>query len=210
MIKVGIVDDHAIVRMGLRDFLAEQGDIEVTGEAADGFEAVELIKANRPDVLILDLSMPQQSGVEILVNLLNRAPGMAILILTGYAAEHYAVNLIRKGAQGFLSKDCDPLLIVKAVRTLAVGRRYITPEVAELLAQQLTSKEGEAPHEKLSEREFNIFLRLAKGESVGEIANALSLSAKTVSTYRSRAMEKLGLTSNSDLTYYALKNGLIE
>lgn len=210
MIKVGIVDDHAIVRKGLRDFLAEQGDIQVVGEAPTGGEALELVRNTALDVLLLDISLPDQTGVEVLASIRVRAPGLGILVISGFPVEHYAVNLIRKGAQGYLNKECDPAQIVKAIRTVAVGRRYITPEVADLLAQEINEDATHAAHEKLSEREFSIFIRLAKGESVSDIAAALSLSAKTVSTYRTRALEKMGMSSNSDMTYYAVKNGLID
>jgi DNA-binding NarL/FixJ family response regulator len=135
---------------------------------------------------------------------------VGILILSGYPEAHYAMNLIRQGASGYLNKECEPMEIVNAIRTIALGRRYISPAVAELLAQQLNRKEGGAPHEQLSEREFQVFLKLAKGETAGDIARALSLSVKTVSTYRTRLMEKMSLASNSDLTYYALKNKLID
>jgi len=132
------------------------------------------------------------------------------LILSGYPEEHYAVNLIRQGASGYLNKECDPGEIVKAIRVIALGKRYITPSVAELLAQQLNRPADVASHEQLSEREFQVFLKLAKGETAGDIARALSLSVKTVSTYRTRVMEKMSLNSNSDLTYYALKSKLID
>ena len=132
------------------------------------------------------------------------------MILSGYPEEHYAINLIRQGASGYLNKECDPIEIVEAIRTISLGRRYLTPTVAELLAQQLNRKEDVPPHEQLSEREFQVFLKLARGETAGNIADQLSLSVKTVSTYRTRLMEKMGLTANSDLTYYALKNGLID
>ena len=135
---------------------------------------------------------------------------VGILILSGYPEEQYAVNLIKQGASGYLNKECEPMEIVNAIRTIALGRRYISPSVAELIAQQLDRKDGSAAHDLLSEREFQVFLKLAKGETAGEIASALSLSVKTVSTYRTRLMEKMGLTSNSDLTYYALKNKLID
>ncbi|MCJ0765125.1 response regulator [Variovorax terrae] len=212
MIEIGIVDDHAIVRTGLRQFFSEQVDLRVVGEAASGREAIDLVRNVPLDVLVMDLSMPGQSGIEALAMIRAKAPDVGILILSGYPEEHYAVNLIRQGASGYLNKECDPMEIVNAIRTIALGRRHITPAVAELLAQQLDRKDGgeAAPHEQLSEREFQVFLRLAKGETAGDIAKALSLSVKTVSTYRTRLMEKMGLASNSDLTYYALKNGLID
>ncbi|HMS05097.1 MAG TPA: response regulator transcription factor [Burkholderiaceae bacterium] len=210
MIKVGIVDDHAIVRAGLRQFLSEQVDVRVAGEAASGREAIDLVREVELDVLIMDLSMPGQSGIDALGMIRAKAPDLGVLILSGYPEEHYATNLIRQGASGYLNKECDPLEILNAVRTIAMGRRYISPAVAELLAQQLGKKEDVAPHEQLSDREFQVFLRLAKGETAGNVAQALSLSVKTVSTYRTRVMEKMSLQSNSDLTYYALKNGLID
>ena len=210
MIKVGIVDDHTIVRSGLRQFLAEYVDVRVAGEASNGREAIDLVRNTEIDVLIMDLSMPGQSGLDALAMLRAKAPDMGILILSGYPEEHYALNLIRQGASGYLNKECDPKEIVEAIRTISLGRRYITPVVAELLAQQLNRKDQALPHDQLSEREFQVFLKLAKGATAGEIAEILSLSVKTVSTYRTRLMEKMSLSSNSDLTYYALKNGLID
>jgi two-component system, NarL family, invasion response regulator UvrY len=210
IVKVGIVDDHAIVRAGLKQFLSEMVDLRVVGEASSGREAIDLVRTTEIDVLIMDLSMPGQSGIDALAMIRAKAPDVGILILSGYPEEQYAVNLIRQGASGYLNKECEPMEIVNAIRTIALGRRYISPSVAELIAQQLNRKEGSAAHDLLSEREFQVFLKLAKGETAGDIANALSLSVKTVSTYRTRLMEKMGLASNSDLTYYALKNKLID
>ena len=210
IVKVGIVDDHAIVRAGLKQFLSEMVDLRVVGEASTGREAIDLVRTTEMDVIIMDLSMPGQSGIDALAMIRAKAPDVGILILSGYPEEQYAVNLIRQGASGYLNKECEPMEIVNAIRTIALGRRYISPSVAELIAQQLNRKEGSAAHDLLSEREFQVFLKLAKGETAGDIANALSLSVKTVSTYRTRLMEKMGLTSNSDLTYYALKNKLID
>jgi DNA-binding NarL/FixJ family response regulator len=210
IVKVAIVDDHAIVRAGLKQFLSEMVDLRVVGEAASGREAIDLVRNTEIDVLIMDLSMPGQSGIDALAMIRAKAPDVGILILSGYPEEQYAVNLIRQGASGYLNKECEPMEIVNAIRTIALGRRYISPSVAELIAQQLNRKEGTAAHDLLSEREFQVFLKLAKGETAGDIAKALSLSVKTVSTYRTRLMEKMGLQSNSDLTYYALKNKLID
>jgi DNA-binding NarL/FixJ family response regulator len=210
MIRIAIVDDHALVRAGLRQFFADQIDFSVVAEAATGREAMDIVRKAEVDVVVLDIGMPGQSGVDTLAAIRARAPDLPVLILSGYAEEHYATTLLRQGASGYLNKDCDPEEIVRAIRTVARGRRYITAGVAERLAEGLRGG-GDVPlHEQLSERELQVFLRLAKGETVGHIAEGMSLSVKTVSTYRTRVMEKMQLASNSDLTYYALKNGLIQ
>jgi two-component system, NarL family, invasion response regulator UvrY len=210
MIRIAIVDDHALVRAGLRQFFADQIDFAVVAEAANGREAMDIVRAGEVDVVVLDIGMPGQSGVDTLAAIRARAPDLPVLILSGYAEEQYATTLLRQGASGYLNKDCDPEEIVRAIRTVARGRRYITAGVAERLAEGLRAG-GDLPlHEQLSERELQVFLRLAKGETVGHVAEGMSLSVKTVSTYRTRVMEKMQLASNSDLTYYALKNGLIQ
>ena len=210
MIKVGIVDDHAIVRSGLKQFFSDFVDLRVMGEASNGREAIDLVRNQELDILVMDLSMPGQSGIDALAMIRAKAPDVRILILSGYPEEHYAVSLIRQGASGYLNKACEPSEIVEAIRVVSLGKRYITPAVAELLAQKLNHNGAIAPHEQLSEREFQVFLKMAQGETAGDVAKALSLSVKTVSTYRTRVMEKMGLASNSDLTYYALKNKLID
>ena len=210
MIRVAIVDDHAIVRTGLRHFFSEHVDLQVTGEAANGREALDLVRQGQVDVLVMDLSMPEHGGVDALAAIKARAPALPVLILSGFPAEHYATSLIKQGASGYLSKECEPEEIVQAIRTLHRGRKYITPAVAERLADGLDAAHAAPLHEQLSEREFQVFLRLAKGETVGHIAAGMFLSVKTVSTYRSRVLDKMKLASNSDLTYYALKNGLIQ
>ncbi|MCU0942987.1 MAG: response regulator transcription factor [Hydrogenophaga sp.] len=210
MIRIGIVDDHAIVRTGLRQFLGEHVDLRVTGEAHNGREALELARAGEVDVLLMDLSMPEQGGVDALQAIKARFPDVAVLILSGFPEAQFATQLMRHGASGYLNKECDPEEIVEAIRVVARGRRYISPAVAELLADNALGDGQKAPHELLSERELQVFLRLAGGETVGAIAEGMFLSVKTVSTYRTRVLEKLKLGSNSDLTYYALKNGLIQ
>jgi len=210
MIKVLVVDDHVIVRDGLAQVLASASDIELVGTASNGVEALVAVAEHRPDVVLMDLSMPDQSGVDALAAIKARAPDLPVLILSGFPEEHYATTLLRQGASGYLNKDCDPEEIVKAIRTVFRGRKYITAGVAELLADGLGGAGDKPAHEQLSEREFQVFLRLAKGETIGHMADSMSLSVKTVSTYRTRVMEKMKLASNSDLTYYALKNGLIQ
>ena len=210
MIKVGIVDDHAIVRSGLRQFLGEHVDLKVTGEANNGREALELARGGEVDVLLMDISMPDHSGVDALQAIKARFPDLPVLILSGFPEAQYATTLLRYGASGYLNKECEPEEIVNAIRLVARGRRYISPSVAELLADNAVGDTERLPHELLSERELQVFLRLAKGETVGSMAESMFLSVKTVSTYRTRVLEKLKLTSNSELTYYALKNGLIQ
>ena len=210
MIRIAIIDDHAIVRAGLRQFFSEQVDLTVVAEAANGREAVDIVRKGQVDVLVMDLSMPDQSGVDALAAIKARAPDLPVLILSGFPEEHYATTLLRQGASGYLNKGCDPDEIVKAIRTVAMGRRYITAQVVEMLADGAAGVGDRPPHEQLSERELQVFLRLAKGETVGQIAEDMFLSVKTVSTYRARTLEKLQLETNSDLTYYALKNGLIQ
>ena len=211
MIRIGIVDDHAIVRSGLRQFLGENVDLRVTGEAGNGRDALELARGGDVDVLLMDISMPGQSGVDALSAIKTRFPDLPVLILSGFPEAHYATTLLRQGASGYLNKECDPEEIANAIRTVARGRRYISPAVAELLADGVAGGASDRPlHDTLSERELQVFLRLAKGETVGDMAKAMFLSVKTVSTYRNRVLEKIKLETNSDLTYYALKNGLIQ
>jgi two-component system, NarL family, invasion response regulator UvrY len=210
MIRIAIVDDHAVVRSGLRQFFADQMDFVVVAEAGNGREAMEIARNVEVDVLLMDVSMPDQSGVDALIAIKARWPELPVLILSGFPEAHYATTLLRQGASGYLNKDCDPDEIVKAIRTVARGRKYITAGIAERLADGLMGNSDKLPHEHLSERELQVFLRLARGETIGNMAVSMSLSVKTVSTYRTRVMEKMGLESNSDLTYYALKNVLIQ
>ena len=210
MIRIGIVDDHAIVRSGLRQFLSEHVDLRVTGEAVNGREALELARGGDVDVLLMDISMPDQSGIDALAAIKARFPDLPVLILSGFPEAHYATTLLRQGASGYINKEADPEEIVKAIHTVVRGRRYITPAVAELLADGVAGGQDRPAHQALSERELQVFLRLARGETIGHMAESMFLSVKTVSTYRTRVLEKLKLQTNSDLTYYALKNGLIE
>ncbi len=209
MIRVAIVDDHAVVRTGLKHILSVEHDIEVVALAATGREALAIARQQSVDVFLLDIGLPDQSGVDILAAIKARTPHLAVIMLSGYAEQHYATTLIRQGANGYLAKDCDTADIVEAIRTVSAGRKYISRAVAQMLADQLSERKTAPSHTELSEREFQVFLHLAKGQSVAQIAHSINLSAKTISTYRSRVMEKMFLESNSELTYYALKNGLI-
>ncbi len=210
MIRIAIVDDHAIVRAGLRQFIVDHADLTVVAEAANGREALDVVRAGGIDVLLLDISMGEQGGVDALMSIKAHVPELPVLILSALPETHYATTLLQKGASGYLNKDCDPDDIVNAIRTVFHGRRYITPTVAQRLADALVLGANDPLHQSLSKRELQVFLRLAAGEAVGLIAEHMSLNIKTISTYRTRILEKLHLQTNSDLTYYALKNGLIQ
>ncbi len=210
MIRILIADDHAIVRAGLKQFIADQGDMQVAGEAATGTEAIALVRAGEYDVVLLDISMPDKNGIDTLKTLRQVRPDMPVLMLSGYAEEQYAVNLLRAGAAGYLNKEAASTQLVGAIRTVVRGRKFVSPALAQILADGVTG-DGETPlHGELSQREFQVFCKLAAGAAVSKIADDLFLSVKTVSTYRTRVLEKMGMKSNADLTYYAIKNGLID
>lgn len=208
--RILLVDDHTILRQAMRGMIDAEADMQVVGEASSGQAALKLIRQQEFDAMVLDISMPDKNGVDTLRDLKNIAPDLPVLILSGYSADQYALNLMRLGCKGYLSKDADPDEIVRAIRTVSQGRSYISPEVAELMATQLVKPNEKPLHEGLSERELQVFLKLAQGISPTDIANELFLSVKTVSTYRTRILEKMALKSNADLTYYAIKNHLIE
>jgi DNA-binding NarL/FixJ family response regulator len=209
MKNVLLVDDHSIVRQGLKNLIALETDLTVTGEASSGLEAINLVRKNQYDIVVLDISMPDKNGVDTLHDLKHVAPDLPVLILSGYAEAQYALNLMRSGCKGYLSKDTDTDEIIKAIRTIANGKRYISAELAELMSEQLSHPSEKKLHEMLSEREFQVFFKLASGLSPTEIGVELNISIKTVSTYRSRILEKMSLRTNADLTYYAIKNGLV-
>ena len=210
MKNILLVDDHSIIRQGLRNLIELEEGLQVTGEAASGIEALKLIRLNKYDIVVLDISMPFKNGVDTLNELKHIAPDLPVLILSGYAEEQYALNLIRSGCKGYLSKDVNTDEIIKAIRIIASGRRYISAELAELLTNELCHPSDKQLHEILSKREFQVFLKLAGGLSPTGIAEELNISIKTVSTYRTRILEKMSLKSNADLIYYAIKNNLIQ
>ncbi len=209
MKKILLVDDHSIVRQGLRNLIELEADLEVVGEASSGVEAIALVRKNSYDIVVLDISMPDKNGVDTLHDLKHISPDLPVLILSGYAEAQYALNLIRSGCKGYLSKDADSDEIIKAIRTIANGKRYISAELAELMTDQLAHPSEKQLHEALSDREFQVFFKLAGGLSPTDIAAELNISIKTVSTYRTRILEKMSLKTNADLTYYAIKNELI-
>jgi len=210
MIRILIADDHAIVRAGLRQFIADQVDMEVTAEAASGSETVAAVRAAEFDVVLLDISMPDKNGIDTLKTLRHVKPELPVLMLSAYAEDQYAVNLLRAGASGYLNKEAASTQLVGAIRTVVQGRKYVSPSLAQILADGVSGDAEKPLHAELSQREFQIFCKLAAGAAVSKIADELNLSVKTVSTYRTRILEKMAMKSNADLTYYAIKNGLIE
>lgn len=209
MIQVAIVDDHQIVRTGFRELLSEDSLISIVFEAADGDEALEKLRTLQCGVLLLDISLPGKSGVDVLRAVRQRYPDIKVLILSGFPEESYALAMIKNGANGYLCKDCEREELLRAIHMVSAGRRYVSPRTAELLADEMSGERSGVLHETLSDRELQVFLRLARGESVSAIAGQLHLSVKTISTYRSRVTEKLNVASNAELATYALRHGLI-
>ena len=209
MIKVVLCDDHAVVRRGVRDTLMEATDIQVVGEA-DGYAALrEVLRQHRPDVLLLDVDLPGRSGLEILAVLQEEESPVRTVMVSMYPEDQYAIRCLKAGASGYLNKGGDPAALLTAVRTVAQGRKYITPEIAEMLANHLNAREPGELHESLSERELQTLKKIASGKKLSQIADELMISPKTVSVYRARVLEKLALTNNAELTVYAIRNGLV-
>ena len=209
MANVLIADDHAMVRAGIRRFLEQDHSIQQIGEASTGRDTLEMLSAGGWQLVILDINMPDKSGVDILRSIQASYPDVRVLVVSGYPERQYATNVFKAGAMGFLPKESPPEEILKAVGTVLDGRRYVSAALAELLVDQLDQDADQPPHACLSEREFQIFCKIAAGRSVSEIARELSLSVKTVSTYRARVLEKMHLSTNADLTSYALRNEII-
>jgi len=209
MIRVLVADDHAVVRRGLRQILAETPDILVGGEAESSAQVHELLRGHGFDVVVLDLNLRQESGLELLSALRREFPALPVLILTMYPEEQYAVRAVRAGAAGFLTKESAPQKLIEAVRKVASGGRYVSAELAEKLAVVVAKGSAGAPHEGLSNREFQVFKLIASGRTVSEIAAQLSLSVKTVSTHRTHILTKMQMRTNAELTHYAIKSGLV-
>jgi DNA-binding NarL/FixJ family response regulator len=210
MTRVVIADDHGIVREGLRQILSTSGDLDVVGEATDGHETIAIVRGTEFDVLVLDMSMPGKSGVELIRQLKSEKPKLRIVVLTMHQENQYAVRAIRAGASGYLTKDSASAQLVQAIRKVAAGGAYISAEVAEQLAHQAHGEAALAPHEALSDREFQVLRLLATGESLTDIGNRLHLSVKTISTHKSRIMEKLALGNQAELIRYAIAHGLAD
>ena len=214
MIRVILCDDHALIRRGIRDTLSDVADIEVIGEAGDYSELRSLLHKLGPDakcdVLVLDINMPGRSGLDVLHVMKDDGTNIRTLIVSMYPEDQYAIRALRAGAYGYVNKGGDPQVLVQAVRTVAQGRKYVTPEIAQMLVESLTAPVNEQAHQKLSDRELQTLVMIASGKRLSDIAEELMLSPKTVSVYRARVLEKLALANNSELTVYAIRNGLVE
>ncbi len=210
MIKILIADDHRIVREGLKQILAETPDMIVADEASNAQEVLKKIWDNEYDVLLLDISMPGRSGLDILKQLKSDRPKLSVLVLSMYSEEQYALRALKAGASGYMTKESATDELIEAIRKVSTGRKYISPSVAERLAFSLESGDERPPQETLSDREFQVMCMIASGKTIKAIAAELSLSIKTVSTYRARILEKMRMNNNAELTHYAIQNKLVE
>ena len=209
-IRVLIADDHAIVRQGLRQILSDTPDLTVAGEAENGVQAVQMVRNGEWDVVLMDVSMPDRNGIDALKLIKKEFPRLPVLILSMYPEEQYAIRALKAGASGYLTKQSAPELLVTAIRQVASGKKYVSPSLAEELANAIGEDSERPPHEKLSDREYQTLCMIASGKTPTEIAEALNLSVKTVSVYRARLLEKMNLRNNAELTHYGLKHGLAE
>ncbi|GAB3537649.1 response regulator transcription factor RqpR [Noviherbaspirillum agri] len=210
-IRILIADDHAIVREGLKQILADTKDIVVAGDAENGNDAIKLARGTEADVLLLDISMPDKSGIEVLKQIKKETPKLAVLVLSMHREDQYAIRSLKAGAAGYLNKQSAPSELVDAIRLVASGRKYISPALAQELANHVGDENREVPpHETLSDREYQTLVMIASGKTVSDIAAELTLSVKTISMYRSRLLQKMKLRHNAELTHYAIKNNLVD
>lgn len=210
MIRVILVDDHLLVRRGIRLALEDSKQIEIVGEASDYAELRQLMKDTAFDIIILDINLPGKNGIDILKSLRESDAKVRVLMLSMFSEDQYAVRSLRAGAFGYLTKTSAPELLMSALEKIAQGKKFITPEIAEAMANSLTADVDEMPHESLSDREFQTLRLIASGKKLSDIAEILAISPKTVSVYRARLLEKMRLTNNAELTHYALKNKLVD
>ncbi|HXV68855.1 MAG TPA: response regulator transcription factor [Nitrospira sp.] len=210
MIRIVIADDHAVVRRGLKEILADESDMEIGAEASTAHELLDLVRKHPWDAVVLDISLPGRSGLEVLAELKQEQPTLPVLVHTMHPEDQFAVRALRAGAAGYLTKDSAPTELVKALRKIVAGGKYVSASLAEKLAASMDVKAVEVPHQILSDREFEVFRLIASGTTVSEIAEQLSLSVKTVSTYRGRILEKMKMKNNADLMRYALQQKVVE
>lgn len=209
MVRILIADDHPIVRRGLKQILAEEPDLTVGGEAQTSQEVLDQVRRGGWDVLILDISMPGRGGLDVLKEIKHQYPKLPVLVLSMHPEDQYAIRALRAGASGYLTKESAPDELVAAIRKIVRGGKYISPTLAERLAAEIEAPGGKLPHERLSDREYQVLLMIASGKTVSQIAQELSLSVKTISTYRARLLEKMGMKTNAELTHYAIENKLV-
>jgi two-component system, NarL family, invasion response regulator UvrY len=209
MMRVLIVDDHAVVRRGLRSLLSDEFLGAAFGEASNATQALEQLQKKEWDVALLDISLPGKSGLELLKELKAQWPRLPVLVLSGYPEDQFAVRVLKAGAGGYMTKESAPEELGKAIRKILAGGRYVSPALAESLALGVRKDPTRMPHEILSDREYDVMSRIASGKTVTEIAEELSLSAKTISTYRARVLEKLGVKNSAAIVQYAVRNGLV-
>lgn len=210
MIKILIADDHAIVRKGLKQILSETSDMVVAAEAADGRQCLELVRENDLDLVLLDIAMPGRGGMDILKQLKHEKPKLPILMLSIYPEEQYAVRALKAGASGYLTKESAPEELIAAIQKVSQGGKYVSSSLAEKLAVYLETNTEKPVHETLSDREYQVMLMIASGKTVKQVADELSLSVKTISTYRARTLIKMGMKNNAEITYYAIKHALVD
>ena len=209
LIRVIIVDDHIVVRKGLAQILEETEDIIVTDEASSGDELLEKIQNFKYDVVLLDISMPGKDGLMTLKEIKNVKPDLPVLIFTVFPEEQYAIRVLKAGAAGYINKQYEPEEIISAIRRIAQGKKYISPNLADLLATSVSTENKSLPHDVLSDREFQVLCFIAMGKTISDIARELNLSVNTVSTYRIRILEKMKMKTNAEITHYAIKNSLV-
>ncbi len=209
MIKILIADDHAVVRRGLKQILSEGSDMVVVEEASNGNEVLQSIRKQDFDVIVLDISMPDRSGLDVLMELKHMRPKLPVLLLSMYPEEQFAVRVLKAGAAGYMTKESAPDELVRAIRKVLGGGKYVSPSLAERLAYDLETDVGRPRHETLSDREFQVMCMIASGKTVTEIAKELSLSVKTISTYRTRILGKMSMKNNAELIHYAIQNRMV-
>lgn len=210
MIRALIVDDHAIVRQGLKRILDEAPGMVVGGEAVNGLQALKMIRTEKWDIVLLDISMPEKNGIDALKQIMDENKSAKVLILSMYPEDQYAVRMMKAGASGYMTKETAPEQLVEAIRLVVAGKKYISATLSELLLFECGTDSAKSPHETLSDREYQVLRLIGSGKTVSEVAKLLSLSVKTVSTYRSHILDKMNLRNNAELTLYVIQNGLME
>jgi DNA-binding NarL/FixJ family response regulator len=209
MIKILIADDHAIVRRGLKQIVSEQPDMIVGGEAENARDVLEMVRSNNWNVIVLDINMPGRSGLEVLKELKREHPKLPVLVLSVHSEDQYGIRMLKAGAAGYLTKDSAPDELVRAIRKVNRGGRYVSPSLAETLVLELGVETDGPRHKTLSDREYQVMMMIASGKTVSEIGQELSLSVKTISTYRARVLDKMRMRTNAELTHYAIQNRLL-